>query len=543
MDTVAELVRRRAEDPNPGLLFEDGQWTWAECVHEMGRRAAWIAGHRGADGDRPVNLGLLLENTPEYHFWLGAAALAGATIVGLNPTRTGESLRRDIDHTDCVAVIVEEATRPLVDGLDLAVPVLDAGSLVLPEDGAVPHRPGVDGSTRLLLLFTSGTTAAPRAVICSQGRLAGISVRAAESFRLEPADVAYGSMPMFHSNALMACWGPVLAAGATLALRRRFSASGFLPDVRRFGATYANYVGKPLAYVLATPEQPDDADNPLRLVFGNEGTHGDVERFGARFGCTVIDGYGSTEGVIALRRPPGLPPGALGHVGPDGEPSMRDPETGAPCAVARFDGGGRLLNAAEAVGEITSRATGGFEGYYRNDEADAQRVRDGRYWSGDLGYVDAEGVVYFAGRTAGWLRVDGENLAVAPVERVLSRHPDVSLVAVYGVPNEIVGDDVMAALQLAPGARFDPDGFAAFLAAQTDLGAKAEPRYLRVTAVLPVSATNKVRTRDLQAVAWDRVAGDEIWWRPERGAPYRRLGDEDRRRIGAQVVLPHSVRP
>src|SRR6185503_3015487 len=117
-----------------------------------------------------------------------------------------------------------------------------------------------------------------------QGRLAGIGVRAGARFGLGAGEVAYCAMPLFHSNALMACWAPALATGATLALRRRFSASDFLDDVRRFGATYANYVGKPLAYILATPARPDDADNPLRLVFGNEAAHADIDRFARRFG-------------------------------------------------------------------------------------------------------------------------------------------------------------------------------------------------------------------------------------------------------------------
>jgi fatty-acyl-CoA synthase len=154
----------------------------------------------------------------------------------------------------------------------------------------------VDESTLFLLLFTSGTTGAPKAVICTQGRLASIATNANVMLQLTPDDVAYCAMPMFHSNALMANWAPVLKVGATLALRRKFSASPFLADVRQVKATFANYVAKPLAYVLATPERPDDADNPLRLVFGNKAGHADVDRFAVRFGCRVIDGYGSTEG-------------------------------------------------------------------------------------------------------------------------------------------------------------------------------------------------------------------------------------------------------
>ncbi len=119
-------------------------------------------------------------------------------------------------------------------------------------------------------------------------------------------------MPMFHSNAIMAGWGPALAAGATIALARRFSASGFLPDVRRYGATYANYVGKPLTYIMATPEQPDDADNPLRLVFGNEANDRDIAGLRPPLRLRVVDSYSSTENAVIVQRVPDMPPGSAG---------------------------------------------------------------------------------------------------------------------------------------------------------------------------------------------------------------------------------------
>ena len=142
-------------------------------------------------------------------------------------------------------------------------------------------------------------------------------------------------MPLFHSNALMAGWAPALAAGATVALRERFSASQFLPDVRRYGVTYFNYVGKPLSYILATPELPDDADNPLRRVFGNEAAEADVARFAERFGCTVQDAYGSTEGGASVQRTPDTPRGALGRALPG--TLIINPETGEECPRAVFD--------------------------------------------------------------------------------------------------------------------------------------------------------------------------------------------------------------
>jgi fatty-acyl-CoA synthase len=333
-------------------------------------------------------------------------------------------------------------------------------------------------------------------------------------------------MPLFHSNALMAGLGPAIAAGARIVLRRRFSASGFLPDVRRYGVTYFNYVGKPLTYILATPERPDDSDNTLRLAFGNEGADHDLERFAKRFGCQVIDAYGSTEGGLVIQRTSDMPQGALG-VGHPGTVVL-DPDTGAECPRARFDAQGRLANADEAVGELASTQSAAyFEGYWNNPEANHERTHGGIYWSGDLGYRDDAGFLYFAGRRDDWMRVDGENFAAAPIERILTRHPDVALAAVYAVPNAEVGDDVMAALVLRPGCRFEPDAFARFLAAQGDLGTKMAPRYVRVATSLPMTPSNKILKRALRRERWE--CGDPVWqresgaWRPLDAAGRERL--------------------
>jgi fatty-acyl-CoA synthase len=322
----------------------------------------------------------------------------------------------------------------------------------------------------------------------------------------------------------LAGWAGTLAGGATTALGRQFSASGFLPDVRKFGVTYFNYVGKPLSYILATPERPDDADNPLRLVFGNEAADLDIDRFARRFGVPVIDSYGSTEGGAYVSRTPDMPAGALGRGG-EGV-TVLDPETREETPPARFDADGRLLNPDEAIGELVNRlGATGFEGYWKNDEANAARVHDGIYWTGDLAYRDEEGFIFFAGRDYDWLRVDGENFAAAPLERVLARHPDVVLAAVYAVPDPDVGDRVMAALQLRPGAEFDPSGFEAFLVAQPDLGTKWTPRFLRIAEMLPVTETSKVLKRVLRRERWE--CGDPVWWQPEKGEPYRPMSRDD----------------
>jgi len=529
MPTIAELVRARAADEHPAILFEDRSWSYAEYVTACAERAALLEALRRPG---PFHVGVLLDNVPEFAMWLGAAAVAGAVVVGINPTRRGAELARDITHTECQLLVTEDRYAPLLDGVDTGVGphrTFDVESVAYTEAldrhrGAALPDVEIADSDLYLLLFTSGTSGAPKACLCSQGRLGRIGRTLADMVKLGPDDVCYLAMPMFHSNALMAGWAPALAGGATSALRRKFSASGFLPDVRKFGVTYFNYVGKPLSYILATPERPDDADNSLRLVFGNEGADLDIDRFSRRFSVPVIDSYGSTEGGAVVQRTPDMPPGALGRGG-DGM-AVLDPETGEESPPARFDADGRLLNPDEAIGELVNRlGASGFEGYWNNDEANTARVHDGIYWTGDLAYRDEQGYFFFAGRDYDWLRVDGENFSAAPVERILARHVDVVLAAVYAVPDPDVGDRVMAALQLRPGSTFEPEGFAAFLAAQPDLGTKWTPRFVRVAATLPVTETSKVLKRVLRRERWE--TDDAVWWQPEKGGAYRRLTSTD----------------
>ncbi|WP_263252117.1 long-chain-fatty-acid--CoA ligase [Saccharopolyspora rosea] len=516
--TVAELLLARADDDSPGLLFEDRRWSWAEHVL-CSRQYASLLRSLCVTG-RPFHVGVLLDNVPEFSFLLGGAALSGAVLVGLNPTRGGAALARDVRLTDCQLVITD---RDLPD--DLGVAVLGIGTprwnrLLAEHTGARPAPAPVTADDLFALVFTSGTGGDPKAVRCTHGKIAFPGRMLADRFGLTGDDVAYVSMPMFHSNALMAGWAVGLAAGAAIALRRRFSASGFLPDVRRFGATYANYVGKPLSYVLATPRRPDDADNPLRLAYGNEGAERDLAAFGERFGCLVVDGFGSSEGGVAVQRTPDTPPGALGRA-TDGV-AVLDPDTGRRCPPARFDADGRLANPDEAVGElVNTTGPGWFAGYYNDPEADAERMRDGMYWSGDLGYVDENGFCYFAGRSQDWLRVDGENLGTAPIERALLRHPDVVEAAVYAIPAPDVGDQVMAALRTTDA--FDPARLGEFLCSQRDLGPKQWPAYVRLVDDLPRTPTHKVLKRHLAAEALD--TDDPVWRRCFGTDDYTRLTD------------------
>ena len=527
--TADEMIRARLGDANTSVLFEDQRYSWDEHARASATRAALALDLRRSG---PFHIGFLMENIPELTFWLGAGAVAGATMVGINPTRQGSELATDIRHTDCQLIVTESALLPLLSGLDLGI---GSERILLIDDASYAEQcqpyasagfPDADvpGDAMALLLFTSGTSGAPKAAIVTQRRIARYGRTLSEGQGLDATSVCYQAMPMFHSNALFAGWSPATYVGASMALRRRFSASGFIDDVRKFRATFFNYVGKPLSYILATPARADDRVHTLQCVLGNEGTEHDLRRFSERFGVPVIDNYGSTEGGVAVMRVPDQPKEVLGKP-PDGV-FVLDSTTGEPCPVAQLDADGRLLNAEECIGEIVNtNGPGSFEGYYKNEEAVALRTRNGWYWSGDLGYVDVDGWLHFAGRDYDWLRVDGENFAAAPVERIIGRFPGVVLVAVYAVPASDVGDEVMVALQLEPGLRFDARHFDEFLGQQRDLGAKWSPRYVRITEELPVTHTSKILKRQLRAERWE--CADPVWWRPTRGEPLRSMSSDD----------------
>ncbi|OBG31306.1 fatty-acid--CoA ligase FadD1 [Mycobacterium sp. E3198] len=521
-DTIQALLRKRLSDPAVAVKHGTLQWTWRQYLAESAARAAaFIA---AADKQRPLHVGALLGNTPEMLAQMAAAGLGGYVLCGLNITRRGEALAADVRRAHCQFLVTDAEHRPLLDGLDLGgTQILDTSTPQWAEflGGAgelVPHRE-VTAMDAFMMIFTSGTSGNPKAVQVSHLMATFAGINLVQRFALSHQDTCYVSMPLFHSNAVVAGWAPAVVSGAAI-VPAKFSASNFLDDIRRYGATYMNYVGKPLAYILATAERDDDADNPLRVAFGNEANDKDIEEFARRFGVQVEDGFGSTENAVIVIREPGTPKGSIGR-GADGV-AVYNSETVTECAVARFDATGALVNADEAVGElVNTTGSGFFTGYYNDPEANAERMRHGMYWSGDLAYRDAEGWIYLAGRTADWMRVDGENLAAAPIERILLRHPAVNRVAVYAVPDERVGDQVMAALVLNDGAELQPEALEAFLAAQPDLSPKAWPRYVRIAADLPSTATHKVLKRQLIAQGTAVGEGEVLWKREARGTAYR----------------------
>jgi len=502
------------------VAHEGRTWTWREHLAEAEAEAAALIAL--ADPTRPLHVGALLTNSPEMLRAMAAAALGGYVLCGINTTRRGAGLLADIRRSDCQTLLVDREHLPLLNGLELdGIQVMEVtgtryAAAVAAAPPLAPHRE-VAAADTLMMIFTSGTSGNPKAVRFAHGMAIMCGASLIYQYDVNSDDVCYLSMPLFHSNGVAAGWAVGIGSGATM-VPVRFSPSRFLDDVRRYGVTYMNYVGRPLALILSTPERPGDAENTLRVAFGNEATDRDIDAFARRFGCRVVDSFGSSEFAVIVVREDGAPPGSIGKPYPG--VSIYHPTTLQECAVAEFDQHGALANFDDAVGELVNTAGAGpFTGYYNDPDATAERMRHGMYWSGDLAYRDADGWIYLAGRTADWMRVDGENLAAGPIERILQRMPEVSQVAVYAVPDEHVGDQVMAALVLRAGTRFEPAQFERFLTAQPDLSPKAWPRHVRVNERLPVTATNKVLKRELIA-AGVSAQGGVLWTRPPRGTTY-----------------------
>ncbi|WP_137723064.1 AMP-binding protein [Prescottella subtropica] len=540
--TIAEMLLDRVGDQHLGLRTRDQDWTWDEVVRESAARGDLA---RSLRVDGPFHIGILLENVPDFLFWLGGAALAGATVVGINPTRGATELEAEIKYVDCQLIVTDTAGMEKLRGLDLG---LSADRFVLVDAPDYPARidahrvepavaDGLDEFSLFLLLFTSGTTGMSKGVKCSQGRLARLAYSNSAKYGHTRDDVDYCCMPLFHGNALMALWAPALANGATVCLpaARKFSASGFLPDVKYFGATFFTYVGKALGYLMATPEQADDRDNKLERAFGTEASPEDKVEFVRRFGAELFEGYGSSEGAGSVKLDPEAPEGALGRPAHAGI-LVVNPETRQECARAILDEHGRVTNPDDAIGEmINTEGARAFEGYYKNDAADADRIKHGWYWTGDLGYVDEAGFLYFAGRKGDWIRVDGENTSALMIERVIRRHPEVIATGVYAIPDARSGDQVMAAIEVASLDTFDVDKFAEYLAGQDDLGSKATPRFLRVSTNLPVTGSNKVLKRELQAELWR--TGEPVYRWEGRGEPvYVAMTDDSKDALEAEFV-------
>ena len=560
-------------------------WTYRQLRDESVRTAHFLRERLGAfDDARPGHVAMLLENHPELLSLYCGCGYAGATLFGVNTGLRGDTLAGVLQQSRSRLLVVDERFWPEVERVLPQLRIASENVLVLRTgEGAAPQErdwlaaldgtaapgasldtPAVDVApdANLMVIYTSGTTGLPKGINNNHAKLLLIGKTVAARLELGRDDVGYACMPLFHSNAMFLGFQPAFEVGGSVALRERFSARQFVPDVQRYGVTYWNYVGEPVHYILGALEREhgDEAtviarvaehpDNHLRYALGNGASPPDIDRFMRWLGLEdMFELYGSTEAAISTFRRKTDPRGSVGEITDDAV-QILDPHD-RPCAPAELDADGKLTNYAEAVGEICRVApdTALFQGYFDNEGASSEKYRKGVYHSGDLGHVlirDGSRFLFFDGRTDDWIRKDGENFSAAQVARLLSEHEDVVLAAAYGAPCPVSDEWVMAALKLRDGAAFDPQGFFDFCEQEIEHGGldrKWMPDFVRIVDEFEYTQTQKVLVRNLKKVHFDlrRLGDAPVYWRQRGDTAFRRFGSEDLAALREEFVRAERV--
>lgn len=477
------------------LKIDGGSVTFTEFEQSVGRLAGGLREVHGVErGDR---VAVFMRNSLACeHTWFAANRL-GAAWVPINTEFRALGLQHAVRLADaCMFIVDEDLVDILAEALAAAgitAPIVVSGAAsgadvrladlyldrVAPED--VGHT---DVSA---LLYTSGTTGRSKACVLSHRYFTSQARIAIRDFGLRHDDVLYCPFPLFHADATALTTVPALLIGATAAIGKRFSASGFWAEVRETGATVFDFMGATLSILAKAEPRPDDADNPVRLAWGVPVPE-TIETFEKRFGLTVVELYGSVEANIPITQRFDQPrvPGSCGRVVEEFEVRIADDadETVPPGVV------GELL-----IRPKVPYST--YSGYYENSQATAEAQRNMWFHSGDLAKIDEAGNVYFIGRKKEAIRRRGENISAFEVEESLREHPAVLDCAAFGVKSDLTEEEVMVAIVLRPGAiHTTEDEIWSFCYER--MARFQVPRFIEFVDELPKTPTGKVEKFKLQ---------------------------------------------
>jgi crotonobetaine/carnitine-CoA ligase len=348
-------------------------------------------------------------------------------------------------------------------------------------------------------MFTSGTTGPSKGAVLPHNYALNMAGIVSEIGGYGPSDCLYNALPLFHGNAKLLSTMPALASGARMALAERFSAGQFWDDVRRYGATEFNYIGGVLQILLKAEPRADDADNPLRLLFGAGATPGVYEEFERRFAVTLLEGYGMSEiGLPLLSTLAERKPGTCGKPYRDYEVKLVD------------DDGEEVEDGAP--GELLVRPKRPWSmllGYYNMPQKTAEAWQDLWFHTGDSLRRDRDGFYVFVDRKKDAIRRRGENISSWEVEHIVVSHPAVAECAAVPVRSDLGEDDVMVCIVRRPGAALSAPDLAAWSAER--MARFMVPRYVRFVERLPKTPTERVqkyllREEGVTADTWDREA-------------------------------------
>jgi crotonobetaine/carnitine-CoA ligase len=441
----------------------------------------------------------LMPNSLDYFVLRYALSVAGLTEVAVNTAHRGALLRHLLTISAPVCIFGPE----LPDEVKCFAPAMSGTELELVlscktswNDRPKPH---IEPSEASRILFTSGTSGASKAVEISHAYEVYTGERHVGLLPIGAQDRWLYVTPMFHIDAIY-IMSILLHTGGAFAAAPNFSASRFWGDVEKTKATYFCYVGAILPILLKHP--PPVSAHPLQYCVGGGATATQIAEFERRFGVSVVEAYAMTECIACtFSTASARKSGAAGK-----------PVPGYQVRIADAEGESRPV---DAVGEITVRSLepfGLFTRYFGNAEATASAFRDGWFRTGDLGSIDAEGFLTYRGRLKDSIRVKGENVSAQELEAISESHPAVAAAAAIAVPSGLAEDDILLYAEPRDGMVIDPPELYEHIRAKS---AKFMwPRYIKITARLPRTQTEKIRKQDL-----NRDVTTDVWSSPDLTRP------------------------
>ena len=500
---------------NPDKIFVEiagRQITYSDFYRRCRSAAAMFRDLGIGHGDRVC---LFLPNVPEVLYtWFGLALIGGIAVT-INTAYRRDEMAFILNNAEASALVAHEGL------LDVATQAADIAPCVrhrlyvgddappsgwasysdlLSQSPEIAELPPVAPTDISMLQYTSGTTGNPKGVQVTHQ----MYVSAGQGFALwtqaTPDDRFFTCLPYFHANAQYYSTMGTLAAGATLIVQDRFSASRFWGQVREARATVVNFIGMMMPVLAKNDPQPDDADNTVRLFYGSPAFSPEfLAEFEQRFGTDIIVGFGMTEtcyGTIETIRGERRPNSS-------GQPRQH-PDAAFENTVRIVDDGGNPVTNGQP-GEITIRNPATMAGYWRNETETNASLRDGWLFTGDLGWLDDDGYLYFVDRKKDVIRRRGENISSQEVEDVIKSHEHVLDCAIIAVPSELGEDEVKAYITPRPGASPQPEDVIYWCADR--LAYFKVPRYIEIRDELPRTPSLRVRKDVLRQEREDLISG------------------------------------
>jgi crotonobetaine/carnitine-CoA ligase len=455
-------------------------------------------------GDRVV---LLMGNSIDQVLLWMALNRIGAVNIPLNTGLVGDVLVRAITLVRPAALVVDDDLLPVLasafDALGPSWPIFVRKAAGEAVHQAAPletrpltdlERPMVEAAgpagdplSPAIMLFTSGSTGVPKACVLSHRYLVRQAQIHAKYLQFDADDVLYTPFPLFHIDAATLTAGAALVTGATAALSKRFSASRFWEEVRKFEATVFNFMGATANILWKQPVTPKDRDHRVRMAWGVP-MPACGPQWQERFGFPLVEVYGLTDAGVPAYQPLAEPrrPGSCGRVIAEYQVRIAH-ESGAALPSGAV---GEILIRSDEPGLVMNE-------YFEMPEATERAFRGGWFHTGDFGRLDEDDHLYFVARSKEVIRRRGENIAASDIEEAINQHPDVLESAAVGVPSELSEDDIKVCVVPKPGASLAPEDVLAHC--RSALPRHMIPRYIELLGELPKTPTEKIERFKLAA--------------------------------------------